>query len=375
MTMRTQFPYRHRVSRRHGSMLVMFAVCLPVLMVMIVFAVDIAFMQLTRTELRTAADASARAASRTLSLEQDADAAIAAGKFAATQNVVANKAFELADEDIVLGIANRPGNTGRFIFSPGGTRMNSAQVRARRTADSPAGKVNLFFGRWLGTDSFEPVITSVSTQIDRDIVLVIDRSGSMSFLDTENDFQDGWVACDPAPTECRWRGLLAATVAFLDELDKTPQLEQVGLATYSNFGTSDVQLTDDYSSILSRLNDITNNFCGGSTAIGRGMIEGIDIVANQGNDRPFAARVMVVLTDGIHNTPTPTTITPEEIAVDAAAEDITIFSVTFSDFAEQARMQTVAETGNGQHFHAPTSEELVDVFRTIAQTAANLITE
>lgn len=372
MTNRKQYPGRRQ---RHGSMLIMFAVCLPIFMIMIVFAVDVAFMQLTRTELRTAADASARAASRTLSLEQDADAAIAAGKLAATQNTVANRSFELADEDIVLGIANRPGNTGRFIFSPGGDRMNSAQVRARRTADSPAGKVNLFFGRLLGTDSFEPVITSVSTQIDRDIVLVIDRSGSMSFLDTENNFQPGFVPCEPAPTECRWRGLHAATVAFLEELSLTPQTELVGLATYSNFGSSDVQLTDDYSSILGRLDEITNSFCGGSTAIGRGMIEGIDIVADQGNDRPFAARVMVVLTDGIHNTPTPSTITPEEIAVDAAAEDITIFSVTFSNFAEQGRMQTVAATGNGQHFHAPTSDELDDVFRTIARTAANLITD
>lgn len=362
---------QRRRNARHGAMLVMFAVCLPIFLIMLVFAVDIAFMQLSRTELRTASDASARAASRTLSLEQDAAAAIAKGKLTATQNVVAGTNFELADEDITLGVASRPGNTGRFVFLPGGAALNSAQVRARRTEGSPAGKVNLFFGRLLGTDSFEPVINSTSTQIDRDIVLVIDRSGSMSFLDDVDGFQPGFVACQPAPAVCRWRGLIAAMFAFLEELDATPQTELVGLATYNETGTSDVQLSDDYGDILNKLNETTDQFCGGATGIGRGMIEGIDILANQGNDRPFASKVLVVLTDGVHNRGVP----PENIAVDAAAANATIFTVTFSDFAEQDRMIEVADIGNGQHFHAPSSDELDDVFRAIARTAANLITD
>ena len=66
-------------------MLVLFAVCLPIFIVMIVLSVDIAFMQLTRTELRTATDAAARAGSRTLSLAQDAATAIAVTKAAAAR--------------------------------------------------------------------------------------------------------------------------------------------------------------------------------------------------------------------------------------------------------------------------------------------------
>ena len=361
---------RTRRQQRRGAMLILFAVCLPIFIIMIVFAVDIAFMQLTRSELRTATDAAARAGSRTLSLAQDPATAIAVTKAAAARNVVAGEQFALADADITLGRSTRPGN-GRFDFNPGGNAVNSVRVRGRRTDDSPAGEVNLFFGRLLGTESFEPIITSISTQIDRDIVLVIDRSGSMTFKDDENNYQPGWQNCDPVPTECRWLGLEAATIAFLQELVGTPQTELVGLATYNQEGTSDVQLSDNYSDVLSRIDELTNRFCGGSTGIGRGMIEGIDIVTNPDLNRPFASRVMVVLTDGIHNTG----VAPDVIARRAADEEITIFTVTFSNFAEQSRMQDVADIGGGKHYHAPTGDDLIEVFREIAKTAANLLTE
>ncbi len=364
-------PSRLRRPQRRGAMLVLFAVCLPIFIIMIVFAVDIAFMQLTRTELRTATDAAARAGSRTLSLAQDAATAIAVTKAAAARNIVAGKQFALDDSDITLGRSTRPGDIGRFNFTPGGNALNSVAVRGRRTSDSPAGEVNLFFGRLLGTESFEPIVTSISTQIDRDIVLVLDRSGSMTFKDDENNYQPGWQNCDPVPTDCRWRGLEAATIAFLQELVATPQTELVGLATYNQNGTSDVQLSDDYTNVLNRIDELTNGFCGGSTGIGRGMIEGIDIVTNPALNRPFASRVMVVLTDGIHNTG----VTPDVIAHQAVDQEITIFTVTFSDFAEQSRMQNVASIGGGKHYHAPTGEDLIEVFREIAKTAANLLTE
>ncbi len=47
---------------RRGAMLVLIAFCLPLCIIMAAFAVDVAWMQLTRTELRTSTDAAARAA-------------------------------------------------------------------------------------------------------------------------------------------------------------------------------------------------------------------------------------------------------------------------------------------------------------------------
>jgi len=54
-------------NRRHGAMAVMMAVCLLAVLILAAFAVDVAYMQLVRTELRIATDAATLAGGRTLS--------------------------------------------------------------------------------------------------------------------------------------------------------------------------------------------------------------------------------------------------------------------------------------------------------------------
>jgi hypothetical protein len=49
--------------------------------------------------------------------------------------------------------------------------------------------------------------------------------------------------------------------------------------------------------------------------------------------------------------------------------------VTFSDGAEQDRMQRVAATGNGVHYHASDFAELADAFAEIARTAGAILIE
>ena len=53
---------RKVTASRRGAMLVLIAICLPLIVILAAFAVDVAWMQLVRTELRTATDAAARAA-------------------------------------------------------------------------------------------------------------------------------------------------------------------------------------------------------------------------------------------------------------------------------------------------------------------------
>ena len=71
-------------------MLVLIALLLIVLIVTVVFSVDVAYMQLTRTQLRSASDAAARAAAECLSRTQDVDQAREAAKTIASRNLVAN---------------------------------------------------------------------------------------------------------------------------------------------------------------------------------------------------------------------------------------------------------------------------------------------
>ncbi|MCA9265156.1 MAG: VWA domain-containing protein [Planctomycetales bacterium] len=364
------FPHRLRRDRR-GAMLILIAICLPIFLIMLVLSIDVAYMQLSKTELRTATDAAARAGSRMLSMTQDVDAARAEAVEAASRNLVAGAGLQLDDGDIEIGFSSRPDDVSRFEFTTPVDAPNSVRVTGRRTSGSLSGPVNLLVGSILGTSQFQPTHQAVSTQIDRDIALVIDRSGSMTFAENSTTFPPGWSPCDPPPLTARWYDVVRATEAFLEELEDTPQTELVGLASYNETGRQDHDLDEDYTEIRDAVDDITQNFCGGSTGIGRGMIEGLDIVLDDNFNRPFASKVLVVLTDGNHNTG----VIPETIARQAADQDVIVFTVTFSNQADQARMQRTADIGGGKHFHAPTGDDLVDVFREIAKTAANLITE
>ena len=89
------------------------------------------------------------------------------------------------------------------------------------------------------------------------------------------------------------------------------------------------------------------------------------------SQRSGAAKVLVVMTDGIHNTG----LDPLISAQAAANSGIMIFTVTFSDEAELTRMQQVAAIGNGRHYHATNAAQLTAVFRDIAASLPTLLTK
>lgn len=62
-------------SVRRGGILMVAALILPVLFILSGFVINLAYLQLSRTELLVATDAATRAASRTYSELQDRDAA------------------------------------------------------------------------------------------------------------------------------------------------------------------------------------------------------------------------------------------------------------------------------------------------------------
>ena len=71
---------RRSPNLRRAAMLVLIAVTLPLFLIMAAFTVDVAWMQLVRTELRTATDAAARAGAKELGLSQNETTARAAPK-------------------------------------------------------------------------------------------------------------------------------------------------------------------------------------------------------------------------------------------------------------------------------------------------------
>lgn len=360
-------------------MLLLIAICFPLFLIMAAFAVDVAWMQLTRTELRTATDAASRAGAKTLSLQQNEADARAAAKDAASRNRVATAPLVLQDADIEIGLGAQAGPNARFIFQPGGAQLNAVRVTGNRTTGSAGGPVALFLGHVMGVPHFEPSHVATSTQLDRDICLVVDRSGSM-MRDLVSQNVPGGNCNPPHPTLSRWGSLTFAVDGFVAELRNTLQLEQCGLVSYSSAGmgcgysftTSDINadLEFDYQIIIDAMADISSRPVQGYTSISAGIDNGILVLAGA-NSRPFAVRTMVLMTDGRHNRGAEPVLSAQA----AALEDITIHTVTFSDEADFPRMQAVADATGGQHYHAPDAAALVQIFRDIAATLPVMLTE
>jgi Ca-activated chloride channel homolog len=228
---------------------------------------------------------------------------------------------------------------------------------------------------------FAPVETATSTQLDRDICLVVDRSGSMMWtLSAGSQLPSGAPDCGPPdPTRSRWGALNIAMEAFLQELDKTSQDERVGMASYSSdtvecgftyrISQIDSDLSGNYDTIRNVMKNLSSRPVKGRTAISAGLDEGIKVLTGK-KARPFAVKTMVLMTDGIHN------LGPEPVlsAQSAAKKDIVIHTITFSGDADIKRMQDVASATGGRHFHAPTAADLARIFKEIASTLPVLLT-
>lgn len=338
-------PRRDR--QRRGAILVLVAILIPVFAIMAAFSVDVAWMQLARTELRTATDAAARAGAKTLSMEQNVGRARIAAVNAAARNPVVGVPLRINGADVEFGSSVQSVSTGKFVFTTGGTPLNAVRVVGKRTAGSDAGPVNLIFGRVLGTSTFEPQHTATATTLDRDLCLVLDRSGSMS----------GQKIID----------LKAAVGVFLAELDLTYPNEQLALVSYSTTSTIDSELTFDYATVGARANAFRAS---GFTAIGLALQDGLRAI-NGPSRRPFALPTIVLMTDGIHNTG------PDPIiaARSAASQGIVVHTVSFGADADLSRMRSVASETGGQHFHAASGADLNTIFRDIARTLPVLVTE
>ena len=171
-------------------MLVLIAVCLPLCIIMAAFAIDVAWMQLVRTELRTSTDAAARAGAKELSLSQSTDHGPHRAKDAAKRNLVAGDPLLLADSDIEFGNGVQANDASRFEFTAGGKKPNAVRVTGSARKARLAGPVDLLFAGVFGVKQFQPKETATSTQLDRDICLVVDRSGSMMWTLTGSQLAD-----------------------------------------------------------------------------------------------------------------------------------------------------------------------------------------
>jgi len=280
-------------SHRRGATLVFMALLLPVVVILSAFAINLAYMKLNRAELYAAADAAARAGGRDFALNGDVASSKAAARAIAAKNFVAGSPLQLADADFVFGESTRSALTSRYVFTPGGANPNAVRITGRRETGPLDGPIPLLMPNVLGIDSFEVSLTSESIQIEVDVALVLDRSGSMAYADNEPAVYPpvpaaappGWFFCDAAPNPSRWRDAVQAVGVFLNELVNSPASELVSLSTYNTSTTIDQPLTSNYGQVMTAMDIYTQSFCSGFTDIGGGINAGVTSFAS-GSARP-----------------------------------------------------------------------------------------
>lgn len=367
---------------RKGAISVLASLLIIVFLASVVLSVDVAYMQLCRTRLRSATDAAARAAGESLSRQQDLDASREAAKTLAQANLVAGTPLVLDDSDIVFGNSEQQAG-GAWDFVAGEEPINAVRVNGRRTQTAPSGSIPTLFGRVFSVFDFEPTQLATVVRLDRDICLVVDRSSSMKLYLTDTapvmSTGDSRFCQTPNMSLSRWGALSVAVTRFKDALLTTPQTEHLALVSYgSNYSacshtnyaaTINQVLSEDYTDATNAMQSLSNTKFNGMTDISAGILKGIEVLTSA-QARPYAAKTMVLMSDGAYTQG----VQPSTVAPQAADEDIVIHTISFGE-ANPTEMQAIADATGGNHYIAPNAAALQDIFEEIALTLPVMFTD
>jgi Ca-activated chloride channel homolog len=381
-------------SSRRGSMMLLATAAFFALIGLAGLCINIAYLELVRTEQRLATDSAAKAALVALGQTQSVTQTRSAAKTIANLHRIGGKAVVLDDADIQIGTSTIQPD-GSFAFTPSTSTStvvtNSVRVNSNLSRLSGGGIPLIVLPQMFGTGNFTTEQSAISTRIEMDVCLVVDRSGSMAWslgatpftypgaLAGQSPLQNYFQLADS--TLSRWAALSSAVDVFVSVLNEAPIPTRVALASYSSnftFGiwastvaSIDEPLTTNYPSIRTRMNAIAANPLIGNTNIAAGLREGVNALTDPARSRITSCKAIVLLTDGIKTQGDD----PVALATLAREMNIRIHTIAFSAQADVNLMQQVAQAGGGQCYVAPTAASLTTAFKTIAATLPNMLTE
>lgn len=196
------------------------------------------------------------------------------------------------------------------------------------------------------------------------------RFGLKTYVDYLLEKQEGTSASpglDGAPVQPM--GAVADAVqGCLDIVDELEGDDMVSSAAYGNVGYGPDNkpshlsyLTYDTGLVRSQVSQLQAGMWTANTCIAGGIDKGIDVLLESPNARTNAAKVMILLTDGIANRTlggSGSTSEAKNEAKDLAQQardsspPIQIFTISVGVNADQELMQDIATIGGGDHYHA-----------------------
>ena len=400
-----------RTIRRRGVSVIPMVLMLSVLAILAAGTINIGYVQLLHTQQKIATDMASKAAAATLVMTESEEDAVATAQSVAASHLVGALPFQVAASNVEFGRSTEI-EGGKFNFVVGEMPINSARVVSElgsgKVGESAA--VNLFF-RGLGYSAYERTVSSISTFVINDVVLCLDRSGSMKFdmsgqqwtYPSDNPHVDEpyryyqvngtsdpgfweYYYAKPHPTESRWAVLKDAIELFMDEAEEAADPPSVGLVTWSSFHADDGTASVDYAlphedlpwpdnqaaisqALLSRANDDNTDGVYGGTHMADGMRSGL-AEFESANARRLANKVMILLTDGMYQGED-----PHNVALEAREAGVTIHCVALLDGSTFAKAQAIASTTGGDAYMATNEAELRDAFVQIARSLNLVLTK
>ncbi|WP_339743471.1 VWA domain-containing protein [uncultured Rubinisphaera sp.] len=380
-------PSAQKTHSRRGAMIVFLAAMMSLFMIAVIFTVDVAYMQMVKTDVRIAADVSAKAGVEALLRTESTATAEASAKRFLELNTVANQTMKFNDGDIEMGKVFHSGNgNNKWHFNKGLTPYNAMRVTVRLD-DNANASVPLFFARFFDNQNYKPQHTSIAANLVHEIVLCIDRSHSMCFDLTGADwsypsgtpnYPQGYIS-NPNPSGSRWAKLDGAIQVFVSKIQQRSIKPDIALVTwgsditlgwswfphqYRSFDAVEVDLKlgqnidQVNAAIATRYNDIMM----GGTNMAAGINKAINILKHPSTNS-LAQKTIILMSDGMWNTGS----NPVTAAQTAAANNITIHTVSFLSINNQSVMQTIATTTGGKSYSALNATQLNAAFEELAE--------
>jgi hypothetical protein len=350
-------------------------------------------MHLVRTQLRSATDAAAKAGMYALTTQQNEQAGINAAIAMAANNRVAGRTLKLTASQIELGQSQLQSD-GSWSFVAGAKPTRAMRINPLLNDNNANGAVNLFLGGMLGRSKFTPSDSSVASAYELEVVLVLDRSHSMCW----NLSGTEWIYPSPihgntvqgmmsAPRNgSRWKELEEAVGVFTDVLKTLNTPPRVAVVTWSSeitngsweylltgkaipAATTNQGLTTDFNSVKSGVTSVGTKVMMGSTHMSAGIEQGVEVLTAS-NVRPYAEKVMILMTDGQWNMGR----NPLEAAQEALDAGITIHTIGFLD-GQADVLVDIAELTGGKTYAATDGAQLQAAFRELALTLPIVITK
>lgn len=235
-----------------------------------------------------------------------------------------------------------------------------------------------------------------------DIVLIIDRSGSMDdtssciwwefkcinppscssgyswVKNTTYNLTQAWCTAknQSAPYQSVWTQysplkINAATSSANTFLDLLKPEDQSALVSYANTANLDKTLSSNHNQTKTAVNSL---IVSGATDIGNAIKLGADELTTSGRANLEAAKAMILLTDGMANKPNgpgtgewPADVAYAKTKADQAGNlGIKIFTIGLGGDVNNTMLEYIASTTGASYYYAPSGADLTAIYNSIA---------